>query len=75
MISPPHTRSPLFFQIEQARTKGTPVTPSSFAAWKMRFEQELSRKAAVEEDERLKMMTPKERDEYKRSKTKHSGKQ
>jgi len=60
-------------EIEQARTKGTPVTPSSFAAWKMRFDQELSRKAAAEEDDRLKTMTPKERDEYKRSKIKLSG--
>ena len=61
-------------KIEEARTKGIPVTPASFAAWRIRFNRELARNAAAEEEERLKTMTPKERDEYKRSKTKLSGK-
>jgi len=62
-------------EIEESRTKGTPVTPASFTAWRTRFSQGLAHKAAAEEEERFKTMTPKERDEYKRSKTKLSGRQ
>ncbi|KAK2466938.1 hypothetical protein APHAL10511_001196 [Amanita phalloides] len=58
---------------EEARTRGTPVTLESFKAWKTKFEKEVTSKKAREEEERLKSMTPKEREEYKRLASRLSG--
>ncbi|PAV23711.1 RWD-domain-containing [Pyrrhoderma noxium] len=60
---------------EEARTKGTHVTVESFKAWKARFDKEMAQKKAREEDERLKSLTPKEREEYKKLASRFSGKQ
>ncbi|TFK29918.1 RWD-domain-containing protein [Coprinopsis marcescibilis] len=60
---------------EEARTRGTPVTAESFNAWKAKFDEEMSRLRAKEEEEKLKGLTPKEREEYKRSQTRLSGRQ
>ncbi|EPQ58141.1 RWD domain-containing protein [Gloeophyllum trabeum ATCC 11539] len=62
-------------EAEEARTRGTPVTRESFLAWKKKFDQELAAKKAKEEEERLKAMTPKEREEYKRFQTRPTGRQ
>ncbi|KAI0736969.1 RWD-domain-containing protein [Fomitopsis betulina] len=62
-------------EAEEARTRGTPVSIESFSAWKAIFEKELAAKKAKEEAERLKGMTPKEREEYKRLATRLSGRQ
>ncbi|PFH54376.1 hypothetical protein AMATHDRAFT_135578 [Amanita thiersii Skay4041] len=58
---------------EEARTRGTPVTIESFKVWKAKFDKETAQKKAQEEDERLKSMTPKEREEYKRLTSRLSG--
>ncbi|TFY63976.1 hypothetical protein EVJ58_g2921 [Rhodofomes roseus] len=60
-------------EAEEARTRGTPVTVDRFTAWKVEFEKELAAKKAREEEERLKAMTPKEREEYKRLATRLTG--
>ncbi|TFK54906.1 RWD-domain-containing protein [Heliocybe sulcata] len=60
---------------EEARTRGTPVTLESFLAWKKKFDQELASRKAKEEEEKLKAMTPKEREEYKKAQTRPSGRQ
>ncbi|KAF8628440.1 hypothetical protein AX15_003956 [Amanita polypyramis BW_CC] len=49
-----------------SRTRGTPVTVESFRTWKIKFDKELAIKKAQEEVEKLKAMTPKEREECKR---------
>ncbi|GLB34978.1 putative RWD [Lyophyllum shimeji] len=56
----------LALEEEEARTRGTPVTVESFKAWKAAFDREIALKKAQEEEEKLKGMTPKEREEWKR---------
>ena len=46
----------------------------SFKAWKEKFDKELAIKKAQEDEEHLKNMTPKEREEWKKSGTRLSGK-
>ena len=60
-------------QAEEAKTRGTPVTVESFKAWKTKFDAELAIKKAKAEEEKLKAMTPKEREEYKRIQGRLSG--
>ncbi|KAG9125680.1 hypothetical protein FRC07_006650 [Ceratobasidium sp. 392] len=62
-------------EAEAARTRGTPVTVESFAAWKIKFMTEMKALQEREDEERLKTLTPKERDEWKKAKTKPSGRQ
>ncbi|KAJ6630778.1 RWD domain-containing protein, partial [Mycena sp. CBHHK59/15] len=69
------TRSLSLQQAEEARTRGTPVTPEAFKAWKHKFDQELAAKKAQEEDEKLRGLTPREREEWKRVGTRLSGRQ
>lgn len=51
---------------EEAKTRGTPVTRESFLAWKVKFDREIATKRAKEQGERLKNLTPKEREEHKK---------
>ncbi|ORY43586.1 ubiquitin-conjugating enzyme/RWD-like protein [Leucosporidium creatinivorum] len=57
------------------KTAGTKVTPASFAAWKLKFEAEMEAKRAKEEQERLKTLPPKEREEVKKVMGKQSGRE
>lgn len=61
-------------QEEEKRTRGTVVSNESFKAWKATFDREMTQKKQQEEEERLKGLTPKEREEWKRSQTRLSGK-
>ena len=58
---------------EEARTRGTPVTVDSFKAWKVKFDKEMATKKAREEEERLRAMTPKEKEECKKIGTRFTG--
>ena len=49
------------------------VTVESFKAWKVRFDKEMAVKKAREEVEKMKGMTPKEREEYKKLATRLTG--
>ena len=60
-------------QAEEAKTRGTPVTVESFNAWKIKFDKEMAVKCAREEEERLKGLPPKEREEFKKLHTRASG--
>jgi hypothetical protein len=62
------------YQEEDARTRGTPVTVESFAAWKAKFDKEVAARRAQDEEEKLRAMTSKEREEYKRLTSRLSGK-
>lgn len=61
------------FQAEEARTRGTPVTPETFKAWKIKFDKELALKKAQEEDDKLRGLTLKEREEWKKLGTRLTG--
>ncbi|KAJ7109352.1 hypothetical protein C8R44DRAFT_833872 [Mycena epipterygia] len=65
----------LAIEAEEARTRGTPVTPESFGAWKFKFDQELAAAKKAREDEKLRGLTPKEREEMKRIVGRLSGRQ
>ncbi|KAJ2937049.1 hypothetical protein H1R20_g34, partial [Candolleomyces eurysporus] len=65
----------LALEEEEAKTRGTPVTLESFKAWKAKFDKEMGLKKAQEEDEKLKGLTPKEREEYKKAQQRLSGRQ
>ncbi|KAJ6596868.1 RWD-domain-containing protein [Mycena vulgaris] len=65
----------LALEAEEARTRGTPVTPESFTAWKIKFDQELAAARKAREDEKLRGFTPKEREETRRIVGRLSGRQ
>ncbi|KAJ4487982.1 hypothetical protein J3R30DRAFT_873708 [Lentinula aciculospora] len=65
----------LALEEEELRTRGTPVTVESFKAWKAKFDKEQADRRAKEEEERLKGLTAKEREEYKRINYRLSGRQ
>ncbi|KAF9264702.1 RWD domain-containing protein [Marasmius fiardii PR-910] len=60
---------------EAARTRGTPVTAASFKAWKAKFDAKQAEIKAREEEEKLKGLTPREREEWKRALARLSGRQ
>ena len=62
-----------FVKEEEAKTRGTPVTLDSFKVWKAKFDKEMDQKKAQEEQEKLKELTPKEREEFKKTQTRLSG--
>jgi hypothetical protein len=47
----------------------------SFKAWKETFDLDMATKKAREEEERMRLLTPKEREEWKRSTMRLSGTQ
>lgn len=65
----------LALEEEEARTRGTPVTAASFKVWKDKFDAQQARKKQQEEEERMKGLTPKEREEVKRMYSRLSGRQ
>jgi len=65
----------LAIEAEEARTRGTPVTPESFLAWKTNFDQELAAAKKARDDEKLRGLTPKEREETRRIAGRLSGRQ
>ncbi|KAI0273608.1 RWD-domain-containing protein [Gloeopeniophorella convolvens] len=62
-------------EAEEARTRGTPVTVKSFNEWKSRFDREVSQRKLREEEEKLKAMSAKEREEYKKLAVRLTGRQ
>ncbi|KAF8798004.1 RWD domain-containing protein [Phlegmacium glaucopus] len=65
----------LALEAEERRTVGTPVTVESFKAWKEKFDKELAIKKSQEDEEQLRNMSPKEREEWKKSGTRLTGRQ
>ena len=60
-------------QAEAERTRGTPVTHDSFDQWRQRFTAELRVKREREEDERVKALPTREREDYRRKRERASG--
>jgi len=65
----------LELETEEAKTRGTPVTRESFLAWKVKFDKGMAAKRAKEQEEKLKNLTSKEREEYKKFQGRLTGKQ
>lgn len=49
------------------------MTPESFLAWKARFDKEMAIKKLKEQEDKLKSLSPKEREEYKKFASRLSG--
>ncbi|GAA5913688.1 hypothetical protein JCM6882_008720 [Rhodosporidiobolus microsporus] len=58
-----------------AKSRGTPVTKESFALWSAKFEAELAAQQKQEEEERIRALPPKEREEARRWAGKLTGRQ
>ncbi|KAF9653104.1 RWD-domain-containing protein [Thelephora ganbajun] len=65
----------LELEAEEAKTRGTPVTRESFLTWKVKFDKEMAAKRAKEQEEKLRNLTPKEREEHKKLQGRLTGKQ
>ncbi|KAF8504051.1 RWD-domain-containing protein [Hysterangium stoloniferum] len=65
----------LELEAEEARTRGTPVTAESFLVWKTKFDKEMAACRLIEQEERLKGLPPKERDELRKIGTRLTGRQ
>ncbi|KAF8894593.1 RWD-domain-containing protein [Infundibulicybe gibba] len=65
----------LVLEAEEARTRGTPVTVESFKTWKANFDRERALAKAREEEEKIKNLSAKEKEEWKRAGTRLSGRQ
>ncbi|KAA1080126.1 hypothetical protein PGT21_002818 [Puccinia graminis f. sp. tritici] len=62
-------------EAEAARKKGTPINKETFSIWRAKFHEQNQLKKAKEEEERYKSLTPKEREERKKSGNKLTGRQ
>lgn len=60
-------------EAEAKRTRGTPLTPEAYLKWRKAFLEEMKAMRAREEEERVKALPPKEREEYRRKKERLSG--
>lgn len=60
---------------EEARTRGTPVTVKSFTEWKIKFDKEISLRKTRAEEEKLRTMSAKEKEEFKKAATRLTGRQ
>jgi len=65
----------LALEEEEARTKGTTVTLERFTAWKTKFDRESAIIKTREEEEKLKGLSAKEKEEWKRQIQRLSGRQ
>ncbi|MBW0474873.1 hypothetical protein O181_014588 [Austropuccinia psidii MF-1] len=62
-------------ELEATKSKGTPVTKETFLIWKAKYDQEVRLKKLKEEDERLKTLPPKEREEQRKGVMKMTGRE
>ncbi|KAH8930035.1 RWD-domain-containing protein [Atractiella rhizophila] len=62
-------------EAEREKRRGTPVTQESFMAWKKKFDVEMLESKKREEEEKLRAMPPKEREETRKWMNKQTGRQ
>ncbi|KAG8905014.1 hypothetical protein FRC00_013545 [Tulasnella sp. 408] len=62
-------------EAERRRTQGTPVTPESFNAWRLKFNKERQAKKKAQDEEKMREMTNKEKEEFKKYASRLTGRQ
>nr|XP_019045003.1 hypothetical protein I302_06919 [Kwoniella bestiolae CBS 10118]OCF23933.1 hypothetical protein I302_06919 [Kwoniella bestiolae CBS 10118] len=62
-------------EAEAARTRGTPLTRDLFDKWRKSFTAEIRAKREKEEQDRVKALNPKEREEWRKRKERPTGRQ
>lgn len=60
---------------EQRKTRGTPLTPELYLAWREKFRAEVAAKRVKEEEDRVRGLPGKEREEWRRRRDRQSGRQ
>ncbi|KAG8913373.1 hypothetical protein FRC01_004576 [Tulasnella sp. 417] len=60
---------------ERRRTQGSPVTPESFNAWRLKFNKERQAKKKAQDEEKMREMTNKEKEEFKKYASRLTGRQ
>ncbi|CAK9779451.1 RWD-domain-containing protein [Cutaneotrichosporon oleaginosum] len=68
-------RTRAYEEAEAAKTKGTPVTRESYEKWRTAFLAELAARRTKDEEERVRSLPAKEREEVKRKIARPSGRQ
>ncbi|KAL7420615.1 hypothetical protein Q5752_004566 [Cryptotrichosporon argae] len=64
------------YEEEEARkTRGTPLTTERYLAWRAAFRAEIKRRREKEEEDRVRALPPKEREDYRKRRDRPSGKQ
>lgn len=53
-------------QAERKRIRGTAVTQESFNAWRLKFNKERQARKKIQDEERMREMSNKEKEEYKK---------
>ncbi|EJT51376.1 hypothetical protein A1Q1_07348 [Trichosporon asahii var. asahii CBS 2479] len=66
-------RAAAYEEEEKAKTRGTPLTKDRYLSWRKTFLEELKKKRAKEEEEKVRAMGSKEREEYKKRRDRPSG--
>ncbi|KAK4683937.1 hypothetical protein P7C73_g6272, partial [Tremellales sp. Uapishka_1] len=62
-------------ELEAKKKRGTPITTELFTSWRLNYMKELKSKRDKEEEERIKSLPPKEREEWRRRRERLSGRQ
>ncbi|WVQ68557.1 uncharacterized protein L199_006766 [Kwoniella botswanensis] len=62
-------------EAEAARTRGTPLTKELFDKWRKSFTAEIKAKREKEEEDRVRALNPKEREEWRKRKERPTGRQ
>lgn len=66
-------RTAAYEEAEAARTRGTPVDAAGYEKWRVAFQRELKEKRERQEEERVKSLGQKEREDWKKRKERLSG--
>jgi hypothetical protein len=70
-----NARTRAYEEAEAERTRGTPLTPELYAAWRDKFRAEAGAQRQRAEDERVRTLPAKEREDWKRRAARPSGRQ
>ncbi len=73
LCSSTYISSTPYSQAEAARKRGTPVTPESFALLRKRLTDRLKEARRKAEEDRVKSLAPKEKEEYKKIQARQTG--
>ncbi|GMK58301.1 hypothetical protein CspeluHIS016_0503330 [Cutaneotrichosporon spelunceum] len=68
-------RTKAYEEAEAAKTKGTPVTREAYEKWRQAFMKELSERRTKNEEERVRALGAKEREDVRRKQARQSGRQ
>lgn len=66
-------RAAAYEEAEKAKTRGTPLTKDRYLSWRKTFLDELAKKRTKDEEDKVRAMGSKEREEYRKRRDRPSG--